>query len=66
MTYNNPFLNALLAALLGVLLVLWYVWWWSDDRTVNKTLFIFVAVACAILGFNFGEPFIAILLKSLH
>lgn len=61
MDYTNPFLNALLAALLGVLLVVWWSW---TNPFEHRNWMLFVAVACAILGYHFGEPFIRILLAG--
>ena len=55
MTFTNPLLNALLAALLGIFFVLY---WASDNPRDYVQLFVIVAVACAILGYAYGEPFI--------
>ena len=55
MTYTNPWLNALLAALLGVFIVIY--WAWGDLRE-HTWLLVIVAAACAILGFAYGQPFI--------
>ena len=55
MTYANPLLNALLAALLGILIVVWRVW---GDPREHVWLLVIVATLCAILGYAYGEPFI--------
>ncbi len=58
MTFDNPALNALLAALLGVLLTLWFV---MENPDNYKGVLVVVAILCATLGFHFGEPFIVML-----
>lgn len=56
MSYTNPLLNALLAALLGVFFIVYWVW---DNPRDHIWLMVIVAAACAILGYTYGEPFIA-------
>lgn len=55
MTYTSPLLNALFAALLGVLFVVYWVW---DNPRDHVWLLVIVAMACAILGYAYGESFI--------
>ena len=62
MSFNHPFLNALLAAVVGVLLVV--MWSWQNETNHKYTL-MFVGVGCAILGYQFGEPFVKFLMHSL-
>lgn len=60
MTYDNALLNALLAAVLGVLIVV--VWVWAHPAEY-KELLILVALGCAVLGYFFGGPFVEVLIK---
>jgi hypothetical protein len=61
MTFTNPLINALLAAVLGIFFVVYWSW---HDEISHKTL-IFVAIACAVLGYYFGEPFVSFLMRIL-
>lgn len=56
MTFTNPLLNAVLTALLGIFIVLWWTW---DHPREHTWLLTIVATLCAILGYAYGEPFIA-------
>ena len=47
MNYTNPLLNALIAAVLGILLVAWVSW---GNPFEHRYWMLFVAVSCAILG----------------
>lgn len=59
MTFTHPLLNAIFAALLGILLVLRWVW---DNPREHTWLITIVATLCAILGYAYGEPFLRFLL----
>ncbi len=56
MTFTNPLLNAVLAALLGIFIVLRWTW---DHPREHTWLLTIIATLCAILGYAYGEPFIA-------
>ena len=40
------------------------VWWSWANPFEHRNWMLFVAVACAILGYHFGEPFIRMLLAG--
>jgi hypothetical protein len=59
--FTNPFINAVLASVLGVLLAAWWSW---GNVFEHRNWMLFVAVCCAICGFYFGEPFIRVLMRG--
>lgn len=58
MSYDNPLLNAVLAALLGVLVALWFIF---DNPRHHLALLSFIAAVCGLLGYFHGQPFIEML-----
>ena len=62
MTFTNPFINALLAAVLGILVVV--IWSWSDPFE-HKHWMLFIAIGCGALGFYFGESFVRLLMGGI-
>ncbi|MBH9578214.1 hypothetical protein [Inhella proteolytica] len=61
MSFANPFINALLASVLGLFVFLF--WTWDSDPLGRRGWLIFVVVSCALLGFYFGEPFVRLLMQ---
>ena len=58
MSFAHPLLNALLAALLGVLVTVWFV---MDNPSNYRWLLYLVAASCGLLGYFHGQPFIEML-----
>lgn len=55
MSFDNPLLNALLAALLGVFVTIWFVF---ENPNSYRWLLYSVAVVCGVLGYYHGQSFI--------
>lgn len=62
MSFDNPLLNALLAALLGVFVTIWFVF---DNPNNYRWLLYAVAAVCGLLGYFHGQPFIHMLADML-
>jgi len=58
MSFENPLLNALLAALLGVFVTIWFVF---ENPNSYRWLLYAVAIVCGVLGYFHGQPFIEML-----
>ena len=58
MNFDNPLINALLAALLGVLLTIWFA---IENPARYKGVLTVVAIVCGALGYAQGQPFIQML-----
>jgi hypothetical protein len=58
MSFDNPMINALLAALLGVLLTIWFV---MENPDRYKSVLVVVAFVSGTLGYFQGQPFIQML-----
>lgn len=58
MSFDSPLLNAILAALLGVFVTIWFVF---ENPNSYRWLLYAVALACGLLGYFHGQPFIEML-----
>ncbi len=62
MVQTHSLLGALLGALLGIFVVLFWIW---DNPREHVWLLVSVAVACAILGYTYGEQFTSMICRML-
>ncbi|TAG44910.1 MAG: hypothetical protein EAZ30_16685 [Betaproteobacteria bacterium] len=62
MAQTHSFLSALLGALLGVLVVLFWIW---DNPREHVWLLVIVAVASGILSYAYGEQFTSMICRML-
>ncbi|WP_323002118.1 hypothetical protein [Denitromonas sp.] len=58
MNFDNPLINGAIAALLGVLITIWFV---MENPDRYKGVLVVVAVVSGMLGYTQGQPFIEML-----